>query len=105
MENRYQTFIDAINQKKKVQITCITDEKGRITRRCVPFDYGSSKKYKDKSDRFHFYDLDSPDGSHNLSILPGQLEEIIILNESFEPAEFVKWTPNWIVPRDWGSYS
>jgi len=71
-------------------------------RKCVPFDYGISRKYKDGEDRFHFYDLDSPDGKHNLSLLPEQIQNVNLLNENFDPADYVKWTPNWIVDRDWG---
>ena len=36
----------------------------------------------------------------------GTLKEIKILeNESFDPADYVKWEPTWIVERDWGVYS
>ena len=74
-------------------------------RKCIPFDIGPSSKIKDGMDRFHFYDLDSPEGKHNLSILPEQIVSINILNESFEPKDYVKWQPNRFIPRDWGVYS
>ena len=74
-------------------------------RKCVPFDYGESRRYKDGKDRFHFLDLNSPDGKHNLSILPEQVKKVEILDESFEPKDYISWTPNWIVERDWGIFS
>jgi hypothetical protein len=102
MEN---TLIEAINQKVKVKVTFDSKEKGRITRLCIPFDIGPSKRYKDGLDRYHFFDLDSPDGKHNLSVLPDQIIDIEITNEHFDPSKFITWTPSWFIVRDWGLYS
>jgi hypothetical protein len=104
-QNIYPNFIDAINKKKVVEIKFNSFEKGVIIRKCIPFDYGISRKYKDRRDRYHFYDLESPEGDHNLSILPEQLIEIEITEENFDPKDYVKWTPNWIIKRDWGIFS
>lgn len=99
------TFINAIYQKKLVELT-FRDSDGSVkTRTCVPFDYGPSSRSKDKSDRYHFWDINSPDGSHNLSLLPNFVINIIILEEYFEPSEYVRWTPKWHFARDWGRYS
>ncbi|GAB6137471.1 hypothetical protein [Halanaerobaculum tunisiense] len=100
-----EDFISAIKNKKLVEIVFDSKEKGRITRKCVPFDFGPSRKYKDKRNRFHFHDLNSPEGSHVLSILPGQLVDLKILEKSFKPGNYVHWEPNWFVDRDWGQYS
>ncbi len=62
-------------------------------------------KYKDGLNRFHFLDLDSPDGKHNLSILPEQLIDLSILEVIFNPADYINWTPKWHIARDWGKYS
>ncbi|SHN01882.1 hypothetical protein [Mucilaginibacter sp. OK098] len=105
MANHYEIFISAIHGMKQVKITFDSKEKGIIERICIPFDFGQSRRYKDGLDRFHFYDLDSPDGKHNLSILPEQLHGLEIIEIPFEPKDYVNWTPNWIVVRDWGLYS
>lgn len=106
MENEnYSKFIEAIHSKNLVLINVDSKEKGNITRTCVPFDFGPSRKYRDGIDRFHFYDLDSPDGRHNLSILQEQLITIDILDKHFEPGDYVTWAPDWFVTRDWGAYS
>jgi hypothetical protein len=73
MDN-YENFLQAINEKKFVQVKFNSHEKGIIQRICVPFDYGPWKRKI--PDRYHFYDLDSPDGEHNLSILPEQIISI-----------------------------
>lgn len=104
--DKKEIFITAIHSKKKVEVTFNSIEKGVITRICIPYDFGPSNRYKDGRDRYHFYDLNSPEGKHNLSILPEQLINIEILNETFEPGDYVTWSPiNWHIKRDWGSYS
>jgi len=104
MHKDYQKFIEAIHQKKLVKAVVDTEEKGIIERKCVPFDYAVSNRYKDDRERFHFFDLDSPDGQHNLSILPEKLKSLEILDELFDPADYVNWTPNWTISREWGAY-
>lgn len=104
MHKDYQKFIEAIHQKKLVKVVVDTKEKGIIQRKCVPFDFAVSGKYKDGKERFHFWDLDSPDVQHNLSVLPDNLKSLEILEESFNPADYVKWPPDWTITRDWGVY-
>src|SRR5215475_6000821 len=101
----HEIFLKSIQDKLLIEVCFNSIEKGKITRKCVPFDFGPSNRYKDGKDRYHLYDLDSPDGKHNLSILFEQINEIVLLKEIFEPAEYVKWTPKWHVSRDWGAYS
>jgi hypothetical protein len=101
----YDTFIEAINLKQVIRITFNSKEKGVITRMCVPFDFGPSRKYKDGLDRYHFCDLNSPEGIHTLSILPDQVMDISLINQNFEPSDYITWTPNWFIKRDWGNYS
>ncbi|MFZ1288513.1 MAG: hypothetical protein WAR79_00360 [Melioribacteraceae bacterium] len=105
MKTFEELFIEAIHNKKLISIKMNSKEKGIIQRICVPFDFGPGKRYKDGINRFHVLDLDSPDGKHNLGILPTQLIDLEILDESFEPGDYVTWKTNWIVPRDWGEYS
>ena len=99
-------FLQAIHEKRYITVYFTAKDSGMTKgRKCVPFDYGVSRKYKDGVDRFHFLDLDSPDGNHNLSIKPEQIHSIMFLDEYFDPNTYVKWTPNWIVPRNWGRHS
>ncbi len=98
-------FLEAINNKLILQITFDSKEKGIIKRTCIPFDFGPSRKYKDGLDRYHFLDLDSPDGKHNLSILPDQVLNMTLTNNTFNPADYISWTPNWHISRDWGEFS
>lgn len=103
--NLHSIFIHAIHSKTILNITVNSYEKGIIVRTCIPFDYGPSRRYKDGKDRYHLLDLDSPDGVHNLSILPEQLIDIKLSERNFHPEDYVHWTPAWIVKRDWGKCS
>jgi hypothetical protein len=105
MNTIYQNFISAINSKNLVKVKINSKEKGVIVRICIPFDYALSKKYKDGKVRYHFYDLDSPEGKHNLSVLPQQVLNLEILDKTFNPAEYITWKTDWSIKRDWGKYS
>ncbi len=65
----------------------------------------TSRRAKRKNDRFHLWDYDSDTRSHTLSLNPEQIIELVILNEHFDPAEFVTWSPNWFISRNWGTFS
>ncbi len=105
MNDLHEAFIKAIHKKRIVQLTFTSKEKGPSVRRCIPYDFGPSRRYKDQLDRYHLYDLDSPDGSHNLSILPDQIHQIDMLEQLFEPGDYINWTPRWFIKRDWGKFS
>ncbi|NCN07093.1 hypothetical protein GW933_00205 [Candidatus Falkowbacteria bacterium] len=107
MQNK-ENFLKAIDEKLKIKITFNSIEKGEITRTCVPFDFGPSQKDDaiDKSNKYHVLDLDSPEGKpHNLAVAEDKMINIEILQEKFNPDDYVTWTPNWIYPRDWGNKS
>lgn len=104
-----QAFIDSIHTRRLVRLTFFSQEDGRnLTRRCAPMDYGPSRRAADTSDRFHLWDFTSDEGPHTLSLPPGQVVQIDVLNEQFDPATFVTWdttTSPWFIQRDWGPYS
>ena len=98
-------FLQSIYEKRLVSVTFNSLEKGRIVRTCIPYDFGPSRRnLKVNPDRFHLYDLDSPEENHNLSILPEQIISIEIPDQNFNPGDYVTWTPNWFVERDWGIF-
>ena len=102
----HENFLQAIQEKRIVKVQFNSQEKGVIERICIPFDFGPSRRnLKTNPDRYHFYDLDSPEGSHTLSILPEQIISIETKDKNFDPANYIIWTPNWFIKRDWGIYS
>lgn len=104
-------FIAAIRAKRKLSVTFHSKEDGAsITRVCAPMDYGPSRRFKDGIDRFHVWDY-FPDGGkkpHPIPIEPSQVISLVVLDENFDPAEFVSWSTTqspWHIPRDWGQHS
>lgn len=101
-----ETFIQAIHDKKLLKVRFFSKQDGQVvTRTCAPMDFGPSNWANDNRNRYHFWDYDSPDGPHTLSLPPEQVREITALEEEFDPSEFVSWDPAWIVERDWGALS
>lgn len=104
-----ETFIAAIHAKRKLQLTFYSKEDGRqLVRTCAPMDYGPSRRAKDKSDRYHFWDYDSDTRCHTLSLVPQQIINIETLSDTFNPVEFITWntsTSQWFIARNWGKFS
>lgn len=104
-----ESLIAAIHSKRRLRLTFYSKEDGgQLVRTCAPMDFGPSRRAKDKSDRYHLWDYDSDTGRHTLSLLPGQVVNIQVLSDHFEPSEFVTWSTAaspWFVPRNWGPHS
>ena len=100
-----QQFLEAILDTKLVELTFISKEKGRLTRTCATMDYGPWRRCSSSEPRYHFIDIGSSNGTHALSVLGEQIQELDVLSESFEPGNFIHWTPNWHIARDWGIFS
>ena len=102
-------FVTAIHEKRKIRLTFYSKEDaGVIVRTCAPMDYGPSRRAREKNDRYHLWNYESDTGQHILSVPPEQVQEMTVLDEHFEPGEFVTWSTAaspWFIKRDWGPYS
>ena len=106
MHQVHKVFIDGIENCRKVSLTFFSQDDGHnLVRTCAPMDYGPTRVAADNADRYHFWDYDSDKGRHPLMLLPDQVVSITVLDEVFDPAEFVTWETNWYHPRGWGKYS
>lgn len=105
----HEEFLDALKKRRKVRLTFYSKEDaGTISRSCAPMDHGPSRRARDKSMRYHFWDFDSDSGSHVLSLSANQIVALQVLDEPFEPGEFITWSTKkspWFVVRDWGRFS
>lgn len=101
-----EIFIEAIHSKAKVNVTFFSKQDGAvIERKCAPVDYGPSRRAKLKNDRYHLWNYEGDDGPHIMSLPTEQVHGITVLDEYFDPSEFVTWDPDWRIPRDWGRFS
>lgn len=109
MHSDHQIFLEALQQRNKVELIFFSKEDGTyLTRKCAPMDFGPSRRAKVPADRYHFWDYDSDKTRHTLSLLPTQIKSIRKLDEEFEPEEFITWnvaTSQWFIDRDWGTFS
>jgi hypothetical protein len=107
--NMIDQFIQAIHDKHKIRISFYSKDDGQvIVRTCAPMDYGPSRRAAQKNDRFHLWDYESDTRNHTLSLNPEQIQKMEILEEIFDPGEFITWDTKksvWFVTRDWGMYS
>jgi hypothetical protein len=102
----FDTFFAAIHARHKLRVRFFSKEDGYVlTRTCAPMDYSPMRRAHDGRKRLHFWDYTSDTGAHTLSLLPEQVRSIETLPVTFDPGEFVTWTPRWTTPRDWGRYS
>ena len=108
MDNQSK-FIQAIHDKQKIKATFFSKkDQQETTRLCAPMDYGPSRRAKDKQDRYHVWDYEGSDRQHVTSLLPEQVFEINVTDESFNPEEFIDWDVKespWFIKRDWGIHS
>lgn len=106
-----ENFLRAIEEKLLVMVTFKSNDKGILVRKCVPFDFGPSKKPDaiDKTEKYHFWDLESPSipPQHNLPVKPENIISIELSKENFDPKDYITWPApyNWFIARDWGIYS
>jgi hypothetical protein len=101
----HRLFTESIDKKLVVELTFKSVDKGVLKRKCIPFDFGPSRRFRDKSQRYHFLVLNGPDGRHNLSVLPMQIVKIELTALNFNPSKYIKWKPKWFLKRNWGVYS
>lgn len=104
-----EQFIQAIRDKRKIRITFYSKEDVNfLTRKCAPMDYGPSRHAKLKNERFHLWDYESDTQTHTLSLNPNQISSLEVLEETFDPSEFITWNTKkspWSLKRNWGIYS
>ena len=100
----HEKFIQAIQEKRVILIRKNTDEKWIIERKCIPYDYAIGKKFKDSIKRYWAWHIET---KHPSSAQSEDIINIEILDEYFEPADYISRNPPYDreIQRDWGQYS
>ncbi len=89
--NFHSDFISAIHNKRKVMITFSSKEKGFLRRKCAPMDFAIGKREKTGITKYWFWDYEGDKGPHPLGLAGNKINEFVILEESFDPSEFIFW--------------
>lgn len=106
MHADHDIFLSAIESLRKVSLTFFSKEDGyNLTSTCAALDYAPRQRFPNEEYRYHFWDYESDEAPHPLSLPAEQIVSITRLEERFDPAEFMDWAPNWRHARDWGLYS
>jgi hypothetical protein len=99
-------FVEAINEKKKVNVSFYsTADGGVLDRVCSPMDYGPGGGNPDGLNRYWLWDDSSTTTTHTLGLLPQQIVDLRVLGEVFDPAAFGVQPWPWAIPWDWGTQS
>ena len=94
------SFRQALQGKNKIRITFYSKEdQHTLVRIGAPLEYGPGKSAKDRSDRLHVWADESVSGAQLLSLNPEQVRRLDILDEVFDPDDFI-----WFLARDWGQH-
>jgi hypothetical protein len=102
----HKQFIEAIKEKHKVCLRFYSKADSEvIDLLCAPVDYGPGAGILDGVSLYWLWDYTSNNGSHTLSLLPEQVLDIRVLGEVFDPEQIEIKSPQWSIPRDWGSVS
>lgn len=109
MHAAHQEFLDAIAAKRKLTIRFFDKkEKKEKTRLCAPLDFGPLRGAKEPVDHYQLWDLEGKKKPLNIAVLPDDILELKVLDDTFDPAAIITWTfkPNaWHITRDWGEFS
>ena len=102
----HEEFLKAIHETRKIKVVFFSDEDNSyIERTCAPMDYGVGIRINDNISRYWVWDYDSDTRNHPLGLKEEKIRSLHLLSETFDPAEFVTWEPNWHVSRQWGAFS
>jgi len=105
----HNDFVSGINEKRKITLSFYSKEDGSVLiRTCAPMDFGPSRRVLNDINRYHFWDYDSDEQRHNLSLKAEQIVNIELTEDCFDPSEFITWDlikSPWFLKRDWGRWS
>ena len=109
MHEHHQLFLDAIASRRRLSLRFFDKKQQKErTATCAALDYGPLRGATDGLDRYQLWDLDAKRPPYNVALLEGDVRSMTLLDETFEPADIIKWAfkPGaWHTPRDWGAFS
>lgn len=103
----HDEFIMGLLEKRKVMISFFsTGGADHEIRSCAPVDFGPSGRFKDKTNRYHFFDFTGRPGPHPMALKAEQIYRIRVTDEHFEPEAFLgryRGPGRWWIDRRWSS--
>jgi len=85
---KHVQFLEAINAKRKISVRFYSHaDGGTLDRICAPLNYGLGDAH-DGLNRYWFWDYASNTGTHTIGLVPKQIEDLRLLGELFDLADF-----------------
>lgn len=105
----HQLFLDAIATKRRISVRFNhPKERREMVRTCAPLDFGPLRGSIDPEPRYQLWDLDARRKPFNVALRAGDILEMKLLDETFDPSAIITWAFKagaWAVPRDWAEFS
>ena len=93
-------FKQALRSKHQIKVTFYSQaDRQTFVRTCAPLDFGPDKVKHADADHFHVWAYEAVNGTNLLSLDPAQVRRLEILDDEFDPSDFV-----WFLSRDWGQH-
>lgn len=97
-------MMQAINFTSFINLTYTDQSNEKRTIQCVPIDIKAQNGLSPSRTQYEFIAVNDVTSQH-ITLSDVDINDIQVLEESFDPGNYVKEKKQWLYPRDWGIYS
>ena len=88
MHSDHEAFIRGIEQKRRLKVTYLSDERcEKLIRRCGPLYYSRGKTEADELECYYLWDFEADEGHNFVSLLRGQIINMELTEDPFRIEE------------------
>jgi len=88
MHSDHEVFIRGIEQKRRLKVTYLSDERReKLIRRCGPLYYSRGKTEADELECYYLWDFEADEGHNFLALSPGRIIGMELTADAFSIEE------------------
>jgi len=88
MHSDHEIFIRGIEQKRRLKVTYLSDERReKLIRRCGPLYYSRGKTEADELECYYLWDFEANEGHNFLALSPGRIIGMELTTDAFSIEE------------------
>ena len=88
MHSDHEIFIRGIEQKRRLKVTYLSDERReKLIRRCGPLYYSRGKTEADELECYYLWDFEADEGHNFLALSPGRIIGMELTVDAFSIEE------------------
>ena len=88
MHSDHEVFIRGIEQKRRLKVTYLSDERReKLIRRCGPLYYSRGKTEADELECYYLWDFEADEGYNFLALSPGRIIGMELTVDAFSIEE------------------